>query len=622
MGLFDLVEQAVPTNNWVAPNEFPDLSSVDTIACDTETRSLDFRKSKPVGISIAYREDYKLKKYYFPFGHSEGNLDEEKVKRWFCDEMAFHRVVFCNGKFDAHQLWNWGVDLEALGIEICDVQFEAALLDDSPFVKVDLETLSQQYLGVGKVKLRGSKSGMADKPAWAVGEYAEGDAGNTLELDEIMMPMIRSQSLERVLDLENNIIPVVCEIERNGSRVHRETLDKWLILAPKLFSQTITEIHRLTGIGLNPNATESMEALFKHLNLPIPKKHKNDNPKEKLVSSFTAENLMAVGHPVIDLALRAKRVDSVRSRYLEPFLTNLDANNHLYYALHQLKGEDEEGKDKGTISGRFSSSGGGKNENSGYSFNVQQVSKKDDEIGEEFPMREIFICDPKMKYFACDAKQIEYRLFAHFSRAKSVLGAYDKDRDINYHKFIWGMLKAAGSSIDYQQCKNANFARLYGAGPPKMSKMIKVALAQTKEFLKDYDRVLPEAGPYLRSMSDLAGSQGYITTLLGRRARFPGGQRLHKAVNSLIQGSAADIMKMVMLDVYKNRKTLGISKLRQVVHDEQDADVDHDPAFMPKIKDFFDQQRVDLLVPILWDCGFGSNWKEAKKEENLFKEAA
>lgn len=607
---FETYSQAPPPNSWKAPTELPDLSSIDSLSLDCEATSLNFMTGKPVGLSISYRTD-QLNSIYLPFGHSEGNMDEDRVKHWARCELAFKRIVFANAKYDCHMMRNWGVNLEELGIEPVDVQFAGALIDDNRYAGLGLDVLGNRYLGEGKLEFVGSKDHMADKPSWAVGPYAERDSSVTLRLDETFLPILSEQNLLDVYSLENSLIYIICEIEKNGSRLNRRMLETWSGAAIKQYDAMIREIHRRTGIGLNPNATESMESLFKYLGLPIPKeirqrKRKDGSTYEETITSFTADNLKAAKHPVIDMALNAKRLDSLRSKYLDPFCQHIDKNNDIFFALHQLKSDEA-----GTVSGRFSSSGGG-DERSGYCFNVQQVSKKNDEVGEEYPIRELFIPDDGSLFFSCDARQIEYRLFAHFSQAKSILAAYANDPYTQYHNLVWDMLKQAGSTIDYQQTKNTNFARLYGAGAAKIAKMIKVPIETAKLFLEAYDRVMPEAGPFLPKMSKQAERDGYVATLLGRRARFAEARHLHKAVNRLIQGSAADLMKLKMVRLYKERKTLGITKLRQVVHDEQDGDIDPDPKYAARLQECFDTQEMQLKVPILWELNTGLNWKACK----------
>lgn len=617
-------EEVPSDSKWTVPETLPDLTHIDCLSLDTETESLHFRKSKPVGISIAYREYNEIKSWYLPFGHSAGNMDPDRVREWANNELAFKHIYFCNGKFDIHQLKNFGVDLEGACAQPDDVQFRAALLDDSRHLSVKLSALAVKYTDMKKLEIDGADiNNMAGLPSWEVGAYAERDAVVTLKIAEATDPLIREENLESVLELENNLIYPVCEIERNGCRIDRANLEKMKIRAAQDFRRIIMEIHRLTGFGLNPTAPKSMEELFILLKIRVPKEtRKGKDGNEREVSTFTAARLRDAKHPIIDMALKARQLDSLRSRYLAPFSEHLESNGNLFYALHQLRNND-----RGTVAGRFSSSGGDDPRN-GYYFNVQQIKKvkddsdpvdfeaeDDDEIAAlsaEYPIRSIFIPDEGSIFSAHDARQIEYRLFAHFAKSKSVLDSYKKDPLMNYHKFVWAMLKEAGSLIGYQQTKNSNFARLYGAGIKKIAKMTGLSESETKAFLALYDRVLPEGKAFMDETSRVAGSQGYITTLGGRRARFKEhGEPLHKAVNRLIQGTAADIFKMKLLRVYNERNTLGITKLRQPVHDEQCADLDPDPKYRALMQECFDTQEINLRCPLLWEGGYGNTWIDA-----------
>jgi DNA polymerase-1 len=611
------VEYRSTTDKWQIPTELPDLFHIDTIALDTETQGLHFRDSKVIGISIAYREENDIKSYYFPFNHAAGNMDPDRIREWAKNELAYKKIYFCNAKFDIHQLRNWSLDLEEIQVEPDDIQFRAALLDDSRYVKVNLDTLAKKYTGEGKLELsERDKRNMAALPSWQVGPYAERDAIATLQVAEVTQPLLEEENLINVLKVENDIIYPVCEIERNGCRIDLEKLDYLIGKAGKDYSELIVELSQMVGFAVNPFAATSMERLFKHLRLPIPKeKRKKKDGTEHMVSSFTEENLIAANNPVVDKAMRARQVGGLQNRYLRPFKENLSSDNHLYFSLHQTKSDKH-----GTVSGRFSASGGADDE-SGYSFNVQQILKPGDEeedplelaLQTQYQIRSMFIPDSGYDFFACDAKQIEYRLFADFAKAKAIVDRYNSDANANYHKIVWAIVKQFGSVIDYSQIKNVNFARAFGAQAEKISRMTGLPLKETKDFLALYDRVMPEQKEYMDATAREAEQVGYVTTLLGRRARFkPGGEALHKAVNRRVQGSAADIFKLKLARLYRERKTLGIYKMRQPVHDEQCGDKDKDPKYTKLLQECFDVQEFQLSLPILWELGTGRNWKECK----------
>lgn len=614
-----------PTENQWRPPELPSLTNVDVLSVDCETTGLNFLKDKPVGVSIAYYEDTNLKSFYLPFGHSSGNLDLDKVKYWMRSELAFKTCVFANAKFDLHQLKNLGVDLENMGVEPVDVQFAGALLDDSRWSSVSLDNLGKKYLGKGKLEFNG-KGNMKNYPAHVVEEYAKIDAQLTIQLHATTLALLQKEGLGGVYTLENSLIYPVCNIERNGCRIDVNKLERMLLSSTRQYAKIIYEIQKQTGIALNPFAAVSMKRLFKQLNIEVPigvKRERNKKTgeyEEKEGETFAEPYLKKINHPVVQLALKAKQVGSVKSKFLVPYSENLDSNNQLYYALHQLKTDGA-----GTISGRFSSSGGG-DLRSGYSFNVQQCSTKKialddlgiDDIEEEedeltdYPVRELFIPDDGYQWMACDARQIEYRLFVHFSQSKEALQAYKQDELTQYHNLVHDMLKRAGSSIDYKSCKCVNFARLYGAGAKKISRMTGMDLKATKQFLRLYDKILPEAKIYMEALEAEAEQQGYIRTPSGRKARFNGQRPAYTATNCKIQGAAADVFKRRLANLYQEKDNLGIYKLRQPVHDEFNADCVFDPLLNRRLLEFMDQQDFEFSVPVLWDGKYGKNWKDCK----------
>lgn len=613
--------------------ELPEIpSSVTTIACDTETSGIHFLKDKPVGISIAYYQDNGIKSFYLPFGHTSGNLDFSKVKFWMETELAFKTCIFAHAKFDIHMLKNCGIDLEAVGTQPIDVQFAGALLDDSRWSSLSLNSLSKKYIGKTKLEFKG-KGNMANYPAHLVENYARRDAEISLELYKVTLDLLQREGLENVYDLENSLIYAVCTMERNGCLIDASKLESMLSKSTRQYAQLIYKLHKELGWGINPASNPDMRKLFNRLHLPIPigikrvRKKVGENPDgtpivewvEEECETFAELYLKKVDHPLVQLALQAKQVGSVKSKFLVPYSESLSSDNKLFYGLNQLK----TGK-QGTISGRFSSVGSKDNE-AGYGFNVQQVSGRElfledeDDLDfeneglPEYPIRELFIADPKTVWFACDARQIEYRLFVHFSKAKKALAAYKSQPLTQYHEIVQNMLVEAGSNIQYKQTKIVNFCRLFGGGAAKIGRMIDLDLPSTQRFLRLYDKILPEGKTFMRNLTEEAETKGFVRGLSGRKSRFGDGSRpSYAATNALVQSSAADLFKLKLSRLYKEKDNLGVVTLLQPVHDEQNACIDPNPKYKKMLEDFFDSQEIDLRVPVLWEAGTGSNWAEAK----------
>jgi DNA polymerase-1 len=653
-------QELASLTKWQPITELPELKGVKRVSFDTETDGLNCFLNKPIGYSVTYRQpwDNKVVSFYVPFGHSNGNIDKEKAIRWAQQELAQKTLVMCNAKFDTHMAGRVGIDFEKMGCKLRDISFAGALLDDSRGVKQSLDALGHRFVGEGKSHVEGGAimNRLREVPSWMVGPYAERDAWLTFMVDERQRTQIISEKLEKVLDLENSLIYTICHIERNGSIIDRPKLELWehevRIEAEKL----MLALWRKTGFNVNPNSSQDMMKVYRFLNLGEPKYTESGQP------SFTDEEIKKhESNETIAMVLRARRLNSLHSKYLQAYLQALDKDNRIRFALNQMRTASDKDRDmdadnpasKGTISGRFSSTGSaGEFKKTGYCFNVQQVVKAEKQIeslGEGHIIRELFVpADPVSdEFFACDAKGIEYRLFAHFTAAPKVLEAYKADPNTSFHEIVlklalpymaeanlYPLLEKIGFTFDaaedtpaekllkqvlattegkmlkhvYKRVKNTNFARLYGAGLRKIALMLGLSLAETEKFLANYDLILPEAKSYSDATSKEAERNGYVRTLMGRKARFDSESKLHSAANRVIQGTAADIFKLKLLRLYNERDTLGITALRQPVHDEQAGDKNRSLVSTRRMIECFNTQELELRVPILWDFKTGANW--------------
>lgn len=633
--------------NWTPPVLPENLHLVDELSMDTETTGIDVFNDKPVGIGLAWRAP-DMRSIYLPFGHSTGNLDFELVKRFIETELYGKTINFANAKFDLHVLRNIGISLEDIGVKPRDIAFSGALLDDNRRSGFSLEELAVKYTGSGKLHVQGGLSRLDEVPSWFVDEYCRHDCKKTLEVAENTLPLIKQQELEKVLELENDLIYCICEIERNGCRFDVPKLEAWIEEVQRRLDWTLLQLYKLYGMRVNPNSREDLHKLFKKLDIPSPGyRAKAKEGRKAGWAGFSDERLRPIQHPVMELILFARHADSLLSKFLLKYQKALDGDV-ARFQLHQLKGDEE----FGAVSGRMSSSGSG-NSNRGYGLNVQQVIKPEkqiEELGDQWIVRELIIPDDGYKFMACDAAQIEYRLTAHYAGNQRVLDAYNASPpyefieidgkpvyitgpDADYHAVVMQLLKPIVPGWKDRKAKeirkptkNVNFARLYGGGPPKIAYMLGLdgmtsvvkmdwkeyeeRLPETMNFLKIYDQILPEAKILMEVTSRLAKTRGWVRTILGRRARFEADDRHYSALNRVVQGSAADIFKIKLRHLYQERDTLGIHKLRQPVHDEQCADIDPDPIYELRLQEFFDEQEIELKVPLLWELKTGRNWKE------------
>lgn len=560
----------------------PDLSRWQVLALDTETTGLNVTTgAKAIGLSIA---GLRLAPVYFPWGHAAGeNLDPWVVQEWASRELRGKTFAMLNAKFDVHALRAAGIDLEALGCQVTDVGHAAALLDGDRR-SYSLESLSQRYLGKGKTVLAEDGRKIHEKEWTEVSTYAARDALLTLELHSVLQPKIQAESLGEVLRLEDALVYVTCEMERNAAPLDVEKLERWCREAQARYTSLVLELYRLVGFRVIPTSPTELARLFSHLGIPWGK-----TPTGQ--PSFTDEFLeQHEGVPAVALALEGRRLASLSSKYLDKYAREVGRDGLLRYQLNQLRSDQY-----GTITGRYSSS----------NMNIQQVFKaeRQAETMPDYIIRELFIPPPGRRWFTADASQIEFRIFAHYARSTRLINAYRNDPSTDFHTTV-----AELTGLPRLRAKNLNFGRLYGMGREKMARMLKLPMSESDPLFDRYDELFPEARRLLRHAADLAEQRGYVRTFLGRRRRYVPGEKSHSALNAAIQGTAADIMKLKLLDLYRRREELGVT-LRFTVHDEVDGDVAPD-ANLEALRAALDEPTLPLDVPIIWDLKVGNNWKE------------
>lgn len=567
------------------PKPPPSLDGIIDIAYDVETDGLDWRNgNRPVGIAVAWEGHSQ----YVPFAHrGGGNLDETACKRWAERELRGKRLHGLNLKFDAHMTREWGVNLEEQGCTLHDVGHKAALLDDHR-KSSSLEAVAQDWLGRGKVTDIDPKR-IAEYHAGQVDEYARTDVELPLELNAVMMPQLESEGLLEVLKLEDDCTWPVVDMEREGAPIDEEKLDRWVKESEQELLKLLWNIYRESGVKVEPRRPNTLIKLFGARKLQFVNYTPTGAP------SFTDEILGLYDDPVIQMVRRARRLESLRAKYLLAYQKAVSGGK-LPFNLHQLRGSYEDGE-AGTISGRFSSS----------NKNIQQVmavEKQKENLGDSYIIRELFIPESGW-FFSSDASQIEYRLFAHYASSPKILEAYERDPTVSFHLIVWDIVKRF-KEIKYKPLKNFNFAKIYGAGIKKISMMLGISEEEAEILNAVYNKQFPEVNPLLSRASRKAKERGYVKTILGRRTRFPEKKRLHKALNGIIQGSAADIMKRKLVELYRERKRLGI-KMRFTVHDEVCGDTP-DVSTGHEVLEVLNAQSYKLKVPILWDMALGENW--------------
>lgn len=575
-----------PKRDWT-PDTPPELTGVNEVVLNFLTDGLEWSKGhRPKGVTVSTLDGQLTR--FLPFGMAGGgNLDEAVVKRWAEEQLKGKKIHNANTRFDLHMAREWGVDLEAQGCTFTDIQHTAALLDDSR-KKFALDVLAAHYLPNNVEVLRVDESRHTEYHAAEVADREHYTAQLVGRLHAVMYPELEKQDLSRVQALEDAVIPCVVEMEKNGAPIDVPMLKQWCLETEQQVNQGLQEIAREVGFGVNPDSNDDWQRLFNHFSIPFGGQTEGGKP------SFTDKILKDIDNRYVQLARKVGKLASLRAKFLVAYDQAIADDGFLRYNLHQLRVDD-----KGTVRGRFSAS----------DKNIQQVMNHDTHItsfgSEDYYVRRLFLTN-----FAADAAQIEFRLFAHYSDSPRLLKAYADDPKISFHRVAEGILKPYRSDLPYTKVKSMNFLFVYGGGKSHLADYLEVPQAQADEFYDIYHRAFPEVKTLSRKAEGLAKSRGYVRSLLGRRARFPDPQFAYKALNAVIQPTAADIFKTKVVEVHAERKRTGFV-MRMPVHDELVGNVvDEEGARM--VSEILNRQSFELKVPILWGGKTGATWAECK----------
>ena len=578
----------------------PDLSQYPDIEADFETDGVDIRTSNPIGIAVGFGD----KQVYVAWGHRGGgnSTDPETAARWL-KSLRGKRISNHTTKFEIHMSRRMDADLREGGTTFHDVSHSAALLDDHRKIFA-LDALAKDELGEGKIELF-SKSNLADLPAGAVAAYAKRDVVLVSRLRAAYAPRLHAESLQRVSALEDALIPAVVEMEANGMPLDMPLLEAWNVESKKLTEKLQWDLYKATGSQINPDAPTDMSRLFLQCGESITR-------TETGAPSFTAPIVQAAAarHESIRLAWRLGKLNDLRNKYLVKYL-NDQVGGVLYPTLHQLRADDG-----GTVRGRFSC----------VRPNLQQVMGKDKHGGKDgfgglygwlreygatdYLIKRLFIPAPGRRWLGTDARQLQFRIFVHYSESERLLQYYRDDPNVDFHKIVALFVQTAKPDITRTQVKTTSFTSLYGGGAGAVSRTLGIPEDLAHNIVETYHQEFPEVRRLSEKAEAAANARGYVKSLLGRRSRFLGSpkQGLHKALNCVILPSEADIAKMKMVRLYAERERLGLT-LRMIGHDAFYGDLETDD--LSAVNETLAIQEHPLRVPITWDSHLGANWAEA-----------
>ncbi len=608
-----------PPTEWVMPDGYPDLSEAREVSIDLETcdpnltsRGSGWPRKDGYVIGIAVAVDGAA--WYFPIRHDNGsNLDAKQTLRWLADVCSVERdYIMHNAMYDLGWLWAEGIEVKG---RIVDTMIVAALIDENRF-SYALNALGRDYLNERKSEKDlyeaansfgvNAKSEMWKLPAHFVGAYAEQDAALTLKLWQFFKGVIVKEDIADIFDLELQVLKVVFDMRKKGVRVDLEKAEELKVYLQREEEKVLQESG---GTNIDIWAAASIAKAFDAEGLTYPKTPKSGQP------SFTKNFLANHAHALPQAVVRARELNKARTTFIDTIIKH-QHNGRIHAEAHSLRSDDG-----GTVTGRFSYS----------NPNLQQVPARNAEIG---PMiRGLFLPEVGELWGAFDYSSQEPRLVVHYSSLLKLTGAqefadqYNVDATTDFHQMAADIV-----GVPRKQAKDINLGLFYGMGKNKLAEQLGLEYEDAKDLFKEYHGKVPFVQQLADYVVNRASNKGLIRTLLGRKCRFdkwePNAYGLYKpqtyedayaehgpaikraftykALNRLIQGSAADQTKAAMVALHKE----GITPLIQV-HDELDISV-AEPETASVIQEIM-ETCVDMQIPSVVDAEFGPSWGEAKK---------
>jgi len=618
-------------DSWTPPENFPDLSQAKHIAIDLETRDPDLRSSGPgwptgngdvVGVAVCTDEF----KGYFPLKHmGGGNLDERLVNKWLKDMLALPcDKIFHNAQYDVGWLRAMGHKING---KIVDTMLVASLLDETRF-SYSLNAVAFDYLGKtksekGLVKAAtefglDAKSEMWKMPANFVGGYAETDAELTLDLWKFFNVELERSDLKTVFDLEVELLPCLVEMTWRGVRVDLDRAEQTQKILRQDEKKLLSQIKKVTGLNVDIWSAQSIEIAFKEQQIPYPR-------TEKGKPSFTKEFLSQHTHEIPKLIAKAREVNKINGTFIKTIQKH-SVNGRIHSHINQVRGGEG-----GTITGRISMN----------NPNLQQIPNYGK--GTSTSVRNLFVPEEKEQWSSIDFSQQEPRILVHYAEVynqwqknavplegvKEFVENYRSNPETDFHSLVAEM-----ASIPRKQAKTINLGIIYGMGVKKLAEQLDLSLEEAKELTAKYHSRVPFVKGMQQALITRLNRQttdaAYLRSLRGRRLTFdqwepatfaltkaykrPEAEQkygrvnlkrayTYKSLNKLIQGSAADMTKQAMVNVFK----AGIVPLVQV-HDELCCSVTSKAQAL-EIKTIM-EEAIPLEIPSRCDLEIGPSWGE------------
>lgn len=619
---------------------YPDIFAYPHFALDTETTGLIWWKDSPFCLTISTPDgrDWFID-LMDPNGHA-----------WAHDNLPAYpgTIIGQNLKFDIHMLRGVGITVPTRNV--FDTAVAAALIDEH-LPHYNLDFLAQKYTGAGKdetflAEMAALMGGKADKSQMGhmleaflnpdgrplVIRYALRDTRATLNLRDWQIGELQRQQLVHVMDLEMRLLPVLLDMEHRGVRVDVERAERAVPEVTEIIDRRQRKLNDVAGFDVNTNSAAHLQRIFPTTQRPdgnfemadgtfVPKTEKGGKP------SINKDVLLVCTHPAAELVRGLKSFIKMRDTFLKGHILGNQVNGYIHATYNQTRTADEDDSEYGTTSGRLSCN----------APNLQQISKRNPEIAAI--VRSLFVPDPGQLWGCRDWSQMDFRIFAHYAQTPSVMAMYQANPNTDFHQMVadlTGLPRKATPGIK-GDAKALNLGLCFGMGKGKMAEQMglpytierfgdsatgkeyKKAGPEAEEVFARYHAAVPGVKALLEDMTAVARNRGFVRTGFGRRIRFPKGDKVYKAGAMIFQGTAADALKLKLVEVYDILQGTN-SRLVANVHDEFDSSMapgeskELDEAIREAVE-CFDGVRCPLkiTVPIRSSGAFGPDWWEASK---------
>jgi DNA polymerase-1 len=565
------------------------LSSQTPVAFDTETTAIDALEAKLVGFSFCFEQN---KAYYVPVAHSylgvgnQVSLNDatDAIKKIFTA-----KVIGQNIKYDLKVLHKYGLKLQ--NIE-ADTMVLSWLLN--PALKHGLDAMAQRFFNYEMTPFSALVKKGETFDSVEVGKacfYASEDAWMTFHLYHKLKNLLDKALLDLAKEIENPFVNVLLAMELEGIKVDMARLNELENFCTQNLHELTQTIYDLAGSEFNIKSTQQLgHVLFETLGLKGGKKTKTGySTNEEVLHSLQNE------HPIISSILQYREIQKIASTYVKP-LKNHQKDSRVYTNFMHT----------GTATGRLSSN----------NPNLQNIPTRS-KLGKR--VRECFVAKQGYSFIGIDYSQIELRLLAHFSGDAALVAAFNNDEDIH----LATAKKLFGEKAQEKRnfAKSINFGLIYGMGSRKLSQELGITAKEAKEIIQEYFAAFSSVKGYLASIERDAQAQGYSQTLLGRKRYFDFASAnaflqstyLREAVNTVFQGSAADLMKLAMNSIYQTLQNSDEASMLLQIHDELIFEVkDEAVSKYAKMLQETMENIYTLKIPLKTSVSIGKSWGDLK----------